>query len=219
MRKAFDIEFEDEYIVVLNKKVKLLVHRASNEKYTLTSLLNKELKNKKEKAYPCHRLDRETTGLIIYAKDKRAQRIIMDEFKEKKIKKKYIAFVRGRLKKKKGKLKGYILDKEGELFGERSKKAETLYRVIEGYQEFSVLELEPLTGRRNQLRIQLAQMGNPILGEDKYAFRREFTVNFRRLALHSYFLSFIHPVSKEKIEIKIDLPQDMRSFLNLHTKC
>lgn len=214
MRKAFNIEFEDEYVIVLNKKSKILVHRAKNEKYTLTSLLNEELKKKKEEAFPCHRLDRETTGLIIYAKDKRIQRAVMEEFKKRKVGKKYLAFVQGRLKKKRGKLEGYILDKEGRLFRERPRRAETLYKVVKEYRGFSVLELQPLTGRRNQLRIQLAKIGHPVLGEDKYALRRDFPVNLRRLALHAYFLSFIHPVSKERIEIKIDLPEDMKRFLS-----
>ena len=74
--------------------------------------------------------------------------------------------------------------------------------------------LEPLTGRTNQLRIQLAKIGNPILGDDVYAFRRDFPVKFRRLALHAAFLGFMHPVSRQHIRLKAALPRDMEDFLS-----
>jgi 23S rRNA pseudouridine1911/1915/1917 synthase len=167
----------------------------------------------KEKVYPCHRLDRETTGLIIYAKSREIQEKIMQEFRRSLVKKKYLAFVRGKLKEKKGILEGYILDEEGKRFREKPKKAKTAYRLLQEFRGYSVVELEPFTGRTNQLRIQLAKIGNPILGERKYAFGRDFKVRFRRLALHAYFLSFIHPVSKERVSLRIDLAVDMKLFL------
>ena len=231
IRRAFDIAFEDDYVIILNKKVKLLVQPASNERYPLTSVLNEYLKEKGEVAHPCHRLDRETTGLVLFAKNKKVLKVLMREFQVTRVKKKYIALIKGTLKKKKGKLVSFIIDKSGARFGEKPKRAETLYRVRKEYQGFSMIELIPLTGRTHQLRIQLAQMGNPILGETKYALRRDFSsldkelktspqgsafvkkVNFKRLALHACFLSVIHPVSKERIEVGIDLPQDMEQFI------
>lgn len=211
MNKPFEIVFQDEYIVVVDKIAKILIHPSpKKEKYTLTSLLEKTLK---EKVFPCHRLDRETTGLIIYAKNKKIQQAIMFQFKKGEVKKKYIAFITGIMKKYKGKLEGAIIDKEGERFGEREKQAVTLYKTLQKFNNFSVLELTPLTGRTNQIRIQLAQIGNPILGESKYAFRRDFDIKFRRLALHAFALSFIHPISRERVHLNIDLPQDMKNFL------
>jgi 23S rRNA pseudouridine1911/1915/1917 synthase len=212
-KQPFEIVFEDDYIIVLNKKAKLLIQPTKKERYTLTYALNQYLNEKKERAIPCHRLDRETTGLIIYVKDRVVGRRVMEQFKRREIKKRYIAFVKGKLKKKKGVLEGYILDREGREHKERPKKAKTFYQVRREFGNFSVVELEPLTGRTNQLRIQLAKLGNPILGERKYAFRRDFKVNFRRLALHAFYISFIHPVSKERVNLKIDLPQDMKDFL------
>lgn len=232
MSKAFEIVFNDEYLIVVNKIAKILVQPSpKKEKYTLTSLLGKETGRK---VYPCHRLDRETAGLIIYAKSEAAQREIMREFKQGEIKKKYIALVKGKLSKKKGVLEGRIIDREGKIFGERPKQAKTIYRVLKEFNNFtplekrrlpkgklpltgfSMVELEPQTGRTNQLRIQLAKIGNPILGERKYAFRRDFAINVRRLALCAYSLSFIHPESKEKVNLEISLPQDMETFLKIH---
>ncbi|OPX29669.1 MAG: hypothetical protein B1H08_03315 [Candidatus Omnitrophica bacterium 4484_171] len=210
-KQAFDIVFNDEYIIVLNKVAKLLVHPSpKKEKYTLTSLLKDKIK---AAVYPCHRLDRETTGLIIYARDKGMQRKLMDEFRKGLVKKKYIAFVKGRMKKARGSLSGYILDADGVRFREKPKMARANYHVLKAFRHFSVIELTPLTGRTNQLRIQLAKHGNPILGERRYAFRRDFKVDFKRLALHACFLSFIHPVSKQRVDLETDLAQDMREFL------
>jgi 23S rRNA pseudouridine1911/1915/1917 synthase len=211
MRKPFEIIFKDEYIIVLNKIAKLLVHPSpKKEKYTLTSLLEKEIG---KKAYPCHRLDRETTGLIIYAKTKKVQKAISMQFKKLNIKKGYIAFIKGKLNKEKGGLEGYVLHKEGERYGQKPKKARTFYKVLNRFDGFSIVKLEPLSGRTNQLRIQLARIGHPILGERKYAFGREFKHKFRRVALHAFYISFIHPISKERVELKIDLPEDMKKFL------
>ncbi|MBU2504880.1 MAG: RNA pseudouridine synthase, partial [Candidatus Omnitrophica bacterium] len=206
--------FNDEYLIVVNKIAKILVQPSpKKEKYTLTSLLGKETGRK---VYPCHRLDRETAGLIIYAKSEAAQREIMREFKQGEVKKKYIALVKGKLSKKKGVLEGRIIDREGKIFGERPKQAKTIYRVLKEFNNFSMVELEPLTGRTNQLRIQLAKIGNPILGERKYAFRRDFAINVKRLALCAYSLSFTHPLSKERVNLEIPLPQDMETFLKIH---
>jgi len=210
-KQAFNVVFNDEYIIVLNKIAKLLVHPSpKKEKYTLTSLLKDKIKTA---VYPCHRLDRQTTGLIIYAREKRMQKRVMDEFRKGLVKKKYIAFVKGRMKKTRGSLSGYILDADGARFKEKPKMAKTNYRVSKVFKHFSVVDLVPLTGRTNQLRIQLAKQGNPILGERRYAFRRDFKVDFKRLALHACFISFIHPVSKQRVNLEIGLPQDMREFL------
>lgn len=209
--KAFEIVFNDEYLVVVNKIAKILVQPSpKKEKVTLTTLIAKELG---EKVFPCHRLDRETTGLIIYARTPAIQAEIADQFRSRAVKKKYIAFIKGSLDKRKGLLDDYIIDKQGERFGEKPKRARTTYRLLHELPNFSVLELTPLTGRTNQLRIQLANIGNPILGESKYAFRRDFAIRFRRLALHAVYLQFSHPVSGDKVNLRIDLANDMREFL------
>lgn len=211
MKEPFRIVFEDDCIIVLEKIAKILILPSpQKEKHTLTSLLEEKIK---KPVYPCHRLDRETSGLIIYAKSRNMQERIMNQFRQGLVKKMYVAFVRGRLKQKKGVFSGYVLDREGKKFGEKPKKAKAYFFVAAQRHNYSVVELEPLTGRTNQLRIQLAKAGNPILGERKYAFGRDFTVNFKRLALHACFISFNHPVSGRRLNFKLDLPQDMRTFL------
>jgi 23S rRNA-/tRNA-specific pseudouridylate synthase len=138
----------------------------------------------------------------------------MNQFRQGLVKKKYIAFARGKLKPPKGILSGYILDREARRFGEKPKKAKTFYRTLGIKPGYSILELEPFTGRTNQLRIQLAKIGNPILGERKYAFGKDFKVNFRRLALHASFISFIHPLNHQRLSFNLNLPKDMKAFLS-----
>ena len=212
MKEAFKFVFNDDCIVVINKMVRILVHPSpKGEKNTLISLLQRQIG---QEMFPCHRLDRETTGLIIYAKSRKAQKAVAEQFRNREVKKKYYAFVKGKIKKKQGVLRGYVLDKEGERHGEKPKSAQTSYRVVAVYEAFSLVELSPFTGRTNQLRIQLSRYGHPILGETRYAFRRDFPLNFRRLSLHAFFLNFTHPVSMQKVEIKIGLPEDMKEFLD-----
>ncbi|MFH1768968.1 MAG: RluA family pseudouridine synthase [Candidatus Omnitrophota bacterium] len=214
MAEAFDVIFQDEHIIVINKKAKIVVQPTpKGEKHTLTSLLAGEVKTK---VFPCHRLDRETTGVIVYAKTRQIQQKIMDQFRRGAIKKKYIAFIRGFLPKASGVFSSCIIDKQGRRFHEKKKAAKTNYAVLEQLNSFSVVELTPLTGRTNQLRIHLAERGNPILGETVYAYRRDFKVKFKRLALHAFSLRFTHPAINKTFTFTTKLPEDMRVFLEKH---
>ncbi len=216
MKQPFSIVFDDEYLVVVDKIAKLLVQPSpKKEIHTLTSLLAKHLNCR---VFPCHRLDRQTTGLVIYARTKDMQDKMFKQFKDRQVKKKYYALVKGRMNKKKGKISGKIIDREGRQFGEKARPAETFYRVVSVYPDFSFVELQPFTGRTNQLRIQLSQTGNPILGERKYARGKDFSLNFRRLALHAFYLEFRHPLSNDRLEIKIDMPGDMKEFLKKYAQ-
>ena len=216
MKDPFQIVFDDDYLIVVNKIAKVLIQASKGEaKYTLTSLLGRQ---RGYKVFPCHRLDREATGLVIYAKSLSVQEKITDQFRRREVNKKYIAFVKGNLKKRKGVWEGKIIDREGKIFGEESKHAKTFYRVLKDFSGWSILELSPITGRTNQLRIQLAKINHPILGEDKYAFRRDFKVKFKRLGLHAFYLNFTHPISRQKVTLEVDLATDMSEFLDFFQK-
>ncbi len=192
------IIYEDEWLLVADKPSGLLtVPTPQNEKRTLTSILN---------LYPCHRLDRETSGLIIYAKNKDIQQMMMDEFRARKVKKTYIAFVRGEPAQSQGEITNRI---EG-------LSAQTRYKVIEKRGDFAILEVNPLTGRTNQIRIHLKQIGHPILGESKYAFRRDFKLKAKRLMLHAAGLEFKHPVTGKQLCLRMDLPDELKEFLESH---
>ncbi len=204
------IVFEDEHLIVVNKQSGLLsVPSPKKGKTNLTRRLRIHLAPKKEKAYPCHRLDKETSGIIVYAKDIPSQEKVIQQFRERKIEKKYIAFVQGQMNKRKGSLKGMVKAK-----GKPEKFAITLFKTIKSSRKYSILNISPKTGRTNQIRIQLAQIGHPIIGERKYAIAKLWPVKYNRLCLHAYFIKFCHPVSGKLLRIKIPLRKDMFDLAN-----
>lgn len=202
----YKIIYEDEFLIAVNKPSgMLIIPTPENEKNTLTHLLNQELEKQglTIKAHPCHRLDRETSGIILYAKGKKMQQDMMDLFHKHLIKKIYWAFVRGIPPKKEASINIPI---EG-------KPAITKYKVKEERPGFSVVEIQLLTGRTNQIRIHFKKIGYPLLGETKYAFRKDFAIKFKRVALHAKELEFIHPKTKQKILLTAPLPDDMQKLL------
>jgi 23S rRNA pseudouridine1911/1915/1917 synthase len=205
------VVFEDEWLLIADKPSGLLViPTPKNEKRTLTSILNEDLESKgvSYRLHPCHRLDRETSGLIIYAKGKSIQQKMMEEFKDRKVSKTYVAFVQGSPSEKEGEIS---LTLEG-------KPAITKYKLLEIRKDFAILELSPLTGRTNQIRIHLKHIGLPILGETKYAFRRDFKIKAKRLCLQAQELHFPHPITGKLVQVKVGLAEDLLSFLKKHSE-
>lgn len=203
------IIYEDDYLLVADKPSGVLtIPTPKKESCTLTDILNRQIKERgvAYRLHPCHRLDRETSGLIVYAKGKSAQRKMMDLFRQRKVAKRYIAFVRGIPQKLHGEIKTLI---EG-------RPALTSYSVSKKFKDFSVIQVEPLTGRTNQIRIHFKQMGHPLLGESVFAFRRDFPVRAKRLCLHASELEFVHPVAGGRIHLRIGLAQDLKKFLDTH---
>jgi 23S rRNA pseudouridine1911/1915/1917 synthase len=209
---GYSIIHEDDQIIVVDKPSGMLViPTPAKETNTLTDLLNRELDGRgvEANAYPCHRIDRETSGLILYAKGKAAQAAVMEQFKNRAVKKTYIAFVHGLVKEKFGTIKKEIYNKSKR----RKEDAETRFTVIERRKDFTVIEASPVTGRTNQIRIHMKHLGHPLLGESVYVFRKDFELKFKRVALHASYLRFTHPATKETMEFKSPLPGDMEAFL------
>ncbi|MFA6357836.1 MAG: RluA family pseudouridine synthase [Candidatus Omnitrophota bacterium] len=203
------VVFEDDWFLVVNKPAGLLsVPTPKNESRTLSSILNQDAEERKlnYRFYPCHRLDRQTSGLIIYAKSKGIEEKMADAFRNREISKKYIAFVQGKLSQVQGQINSPI---EG-------KSALTKYKVIEEKSNYSVVEISPVTGRTNQIRIHFKSIQHPLVGEDKFAFRKDFALRFKRVCLEAKELNFKHPVSGKDLTISIDLAQDLKHFLATH---
>lgn len=211
--KRYRIVYEDDWLIVVDKPAGMLVIPTPNkEKNTLTDLLNSELDERgvDVNAYPCHRIDRETSGLILYAKGKSMQAAMMEEFKNKRVKKAYVAFVHGNVKKNFDFIKKPIYNRNKN----RSEPAITRYNVVERHDDFTVLEAEPVTGKTNQIRIHFKSIGHPLVGESVFAFRKDFKLKFKRAALHAAYLKFTHPVTKKSLEFSAALPEDMKMFLH-----
>ena len=196
---ALDIIFEDAELVVVNKPAGMLVHPSHRENSgTLLNALSFYLNANSPKlirpGLP-HRLDKQTSGLIVVAKTARAHRTLSDHFMKKRVEKLYLALVDGVVEANEGSMNAPIgrfaeIKQWGVMDG--GKSSETRFRVRERFANTTLLELEPVTGRTNQLRIHCEMIGHPIVG-DASRGGREFT----RLCLHAWKLAFPHPVSRE----------------------
>jgi len=210
--KHYKIIYEDDWLLVVDKPSGMLViPTPKKETNTLTDLLNKDMDSRgvEANAHPCHRLDRDTSGLIIYAMGKKTQALMMDEFKKRRVKKRYIAFAHGRVKNDFGAIESPIYSRKKR----RKEAAITRYKVIERKKDYTVLEVEPVTGRTNQIRIHFKELGHPLVGEDVYAFRRDFKLRFKRVALHAKSIEFTQPLTKKHLRFDSPLPADMQNFL------
>jgi 23S rRNA pseudouridine1911/1915/1917 synthase len=203
------IVFEDDWLLVVNKPAGLLsVQTPKHESRTLTSILNQDAEDKglKYRLHPCHRLDRETSGLLIYAKGKSIEQKMTSAFRDRLVNKKYVAFVHGKLSPSQGVISSAI---EG-------KSALTKYLVIQEKSNYSVVEISPVTGRTNQIRIHFKHIQHPLVGEDKFAYRKDFALRAKRVCLHAEYLEFKHPQTAKTIVVKSPLPEDMQKFLDGH---
>lgn len=200
------VVYEDDYFLILDKPAGLLsVAAADKQARHLTLILNAELEKKSAsyRLHPCHRLDKETSGLIIYAKGKSTQQKLMRVFKQRGVKKTYIAFLQGLPRQRQGRIN---LPIDGV-------SATTQYRIIRAEKDFSVAEVMALTGRKNQIRIHFKKIGHPLVGETRFAFRRDFKLKAKRACLHATALEFLHPITKQLLRVTAPLPQDMENFL------
>ena len=203
------IIYEDDALLIVDKPAGLLtIPTPKKESRTLTSIINAEFKNGSEvfSFYPCHRLDRETSGLLVYAKGKAVEKKMSGLFRSHGIKKLYIAFVHGTINRDKG-----IIDSPIE-----GKFAKTEFKVLERRNGFTVSEVIPQTGRTNQIRIHFKGIGHPLVGEKRFAFRKDFLLKANRLCLHAARLEFVHPLNNRYIRVESPLPLAMTNFLQKH---
>ncbi len=183
----------------------------------LTDLVNQlYAKGASARLHPCHRIDRETSGAVIFAWGKDGQARMMELFHREEIDKTYIAFVRGRVKQARGTINRPVEDvyHKRDPRGARPKPAVSRYEVVEYHRGFSVVEWHPRTGRTHQIRIHSAEMGHPVLGERVYAFRRDFTIDCHRLALHCHRMEWRDPWTGQARTVVSPLADDLKAFLD-----
>jgi len=213
--KKLNILYEDKYVIVINKPHNLLTVATDKEKdKTLYSYVYDYLKkkNKNNKVFIVHRLDKDTSGIVILAKDEESKFFLQDNWD--KFKRNYVAVVYGKVKKDKGVLKSYLMETKTHITysvkDKNGKLAITEYEKVLENNKYTMLSLNLKTGRKNQIRVQLADMGNPIVGDKKYGIKND---PIRRMALVANTLEFIHPKTKEQITIDIDIPNEFIKLL------
>lgn len=241
-----DIVYEDKYLMIVNKPAGMVTHPAyKNYSGTLVNAIMYYANSKKEtlssmngfeRAGIVHRLDKDTSGLLVIAKDEVTHSRLSDLFMKHDIDREYQSIVWGHLKMKKGTIesrlgrdkrdrkKVAVLD-EGE---EGGKLAITMFEVIEEYSFLSLIKLKLKTGRTHQIRVHLSNQGNPVFGDETYGGRVPHSINLTnnlrsqiknlleqmpRQSLHAKVLGFVHPISKEKLYFETDLPDDMKNII------
>lgn len=215
-----DIVYEDEYLMVINKDSGVVVHPgAGNSNDTLVNGLlyyNKTL-SKEEEFRPgiVHRLDKDTSGLMIVAKDDKAHELLADDFKNKRIHREYIALLDGVFPQKKaiidapiGRSKQYFDKME---VCKDGKKAITNLEVIKKYKDYTLVKLVLETGRTHQIRVHLAYIGYPVHNDPVYS--NKVCTDFGQF-LHSAYLKFKHPITGEVLEFNSKLPEEFQTFID-----
>lgn len=225
-----EILFEDEHLIVVNKPIGLLVHPSHREKSgTLTNGLAYHFWQTSGEAIRVglvHRLDRNTSGVIVVAKTARAHRTLSKHFRERWVKKFYLALVSGRVEKESGEIDAPIgcdaavwphwrvmAIGEG---NDGGKPAQTKYRVKRRWTAHTLLELEPLTGRTHQLRIHCALIGHPVVGDPVYAALPDPIVarlHLKHHLLHAARLVFRHPATNQEFDLQAPTPHEMREII------
>lgn len=215
-----DIVYQDRDLAIINKPSGLVVHPApGNYTHTLVNALLyyfKELSDiSPQRPGIVHRLDKDTSGLLVVAKNNPAHLGLTQQFSQHSIKRKYIAIVKGVMEFDEHVIElpiGRHLYKRESMavaFGKNAKYAKTYYRTLRRGQDFSLLELLPFTGRTHQLRVHLAFLSHPILGDSRYGKNNKFI----RLALHARYLGFVHPRTGKFMEFSSDIPKEFTDFI------
>lgn len=202
MTKLKNIIYEDNHLLVVNKPAGMLVQGDITGDESLLEIAKKYIKEKYNKPGNIflglvHRLDRPTSGVIVFARTSKAASRLSKQFREKTIEKYYVALVQGKIPKS-GILKDKI-SRNGATskIGYTGKQAELKYKLLKYKNNISKVEIKLITGRHHQIRVQFAERGNPILGDFRYGSKIKF--GNKALALHAFSISLIHPTKKEKM--------------------
>lgn len=215
-----NIVYEDDYLIVINKASGMVTHPgAGNFTNTLVNALLHKLSFEEENLRPgiVHRLDKDTSGLLVVAKDVNTLNLLVKLFKKRLVKRKYKAIVLGNFNHSTGTIDAPIgRDSVNRLkmavTAVNSKEATTHFKVLEQYNEYSLLELELETGRTHQIRVHLQYIDHPVYNDPLYSNKK--SINDYGQYLHSYYLSFEHPITNKQLEFIVDPDETFTLFLN-----
>ncbi len=216
--KGFTILYEDIDIIVINKNSGLLTIGTERERVhtaysLLTNYVQKGNPKSKNRVFIVHRLDRDTSGLLIFAKNEKSKRFLQDNWQD--FTKTYYALVHGVLTEKKGEITSYLIENNAyRVFSTTNtaegKFAKTGYEVLKESESKSLVEVTLYTGRKNQIRVHFSEMNHPIIGDKTYGQAQQDST---RLCLHSASIEFVHPYSKDKMVFATEIPSYFKSLV------
>ncbi len=210
--RGYDVLYEDRDLIVGNKAPGLLTVAAKWEKEnTIHGILNNYIRkgsaHSRKSAYVVHRLDQATSGVLIFAKTPEAQEFLKENWKTTE--KIYFAIVRGHLRTKKDVITSYLQEDDDYVVHsssdpEKGKLAKTEYEVVKETPQMSLVRINLLTGKKNQIRVHMADLGHPLVGDGKYGKEKSPKV---QLMLHAHSIEFTHPFSRKRIRVEAQVPE------------
>ncbi len=216
--KFVTIVYEDQYIIVIEKKPGILSMAAGHSTLNVKTVLDEYFKKTRQKcrAHVVHRLDRDTSGLMIYAKDMETEQILEHEWHDIVFDRRYVALTSGEMEEQTGTIANWLKDNKAYITyssptDNGGKYAVTHFYVLDRSTEHSLVEFKLETGRKNQIRVHSADMGHPVCGDVKYG---NGDSPLHRLCLHAYVLCFYHPVTRRPMEFSTPIPPQFKEVIN-----
>ena len=217
--RGLEILYEDRDILVVDKPAGMLTvgmgtHKFKTAYYILTDYVRKGCLKSRKRIVIVHRLDQWTSGVLVFAKSEEVKSHLQAQWKDTE--KKYVAVVHGRFDQKDGMITSYLFEDKAYVVHSttdvtKGKLAHTVYKVLKETMQFSLLEINLLTGRKNQIRVHMADRGHPVVGDRKYGKTKD---GYQRLALHSKSISFKHPTSGEQMTFETKVPDYFNKLID-----
>ena len=208
--KELDIVFEDPYLFIIDKHPGLLSMSNNSRQQTVQTVLNRYLEKGggRNTSHLVHRLDRDTSGLMVYAKDVQTQQSFINGWQQLVTDRRYLALVKGEFEQARGRIQSWLTEDKKFIthsspVDNGGKYAVTHYNVLTSSNGYSLVECELETGRKNQIRVHMADIGHPVVGDRKYGSEED---PMRRLGLHAYMLCFTHPVTGKHLRFETPVP-------------
>lgn len=212
--KWMKIVYEDQYLVVIEKNAGILSMAAGHSSLNCKTVLDQYFNETRQhcQAHVVHRLDRDTSGLMIYAKDKKTELSLEEDWHNTVYDRRYVAVVSGEMREDEGTVANWLKDNRAYItfsspVDNGGKYAVTHFRVLDRTPNHSLVEFKLETGRKNQIRVHTADMGYPVCGDIKYGNGDN---PLGRLCLHAYVLCFVHPVTHKRLEFETPIPGNFR---------
>lgn len=209
-----NLVYEDPYLVVIEKKPGILSMAAGHKSLNVKTVLDDYFRQTKQRctAHVVHRLDRDTSGLMVYAKDMQTEQTLEHEWHNIVYDRRYVAVVSGEMEEDEGTIANWLKDNKGYVtysspVDNGGKYAVTHFHVLDRTTEHSLVEYKLETGRKNQIRVHSADMNHPVCGDVKYGNGDD---PIHRLCLHAYMLHFFHPVTRARMEFETPIPSQFR---------
>ena len=216
--KELDIVFEDPYLFIIDKHPGLLSMSNNSRQQTVQTVLNRYLEKGggRNTSHLVHRLDRDTSGLMVYAKDVQTQQSLINSWQQLVTDRRYLALVKGEFEQPRGRVQSWLTEDKKFIthsspVDNGGKYAVTHYNVLASSNGYSLVECELETGRKNQIRVHMADLGHPVVGDRKYGSDED---PMRRLGLHAYMLCFTHPVTGKHLRFETPVPFCFEKLLN-----